>query len=488
MPSKQLEIFTLNGQPVALSNNQLSSSRINHSVASPRKQQPRLKKERWYAGFRCRGNGQYIEDTLKLIDRKVQEFNLSNLVPLIRVEKSDKTKGKKEFYLFVAIESETPGQLPQDFENDLKPLPCFSKPAVNGVNCFTFDQIKKMVGPAHKIDEYTNPIPFQEPIPTKQCDPFTDFEVVEKDSPSNFDLSHLLDWLSARGYGSWATFQSVCQSLAIQDPNRVVRSLKLLGHLETSPNGKKWSIAPTGLVSLNDQPENLEFYLCGQQNAYLRQQLEQFAEVKAEGQPVSFGLPRWKVTFSDRPTYNRLEKLGEIPIHKAGNIALRLAKCLPTLQEWQATLAVVGGIVPSQRHWQQYQPATQDFQDCGLPEKTGFYEMRSEADQPYPDRTLFYDANTQTWRQGDWYGLRFLTLHYSEKLRECCYRPAQKQLVILCNERWPQLYERSLVLASGYLPQVISNSSDRVWLCYHNITSDLASSLTHQLSLTCQGL
>lgn len=483
MPHQQLQLFSLNGSSV-------------HSNRQPRKftatdpnqkRRRRLKKERWYAGFLCKGNSQDAQKIRDLIARKVQEFSLSNLVPLIRIEKRDKTKRQKEFYLFVAIESETPGQLPEEFKTSLR-LPCFDQPAVKGIQHFTYDQIKPMVGPAHELGEHTNPIPFQEPTPQKLCDPFLDFEVVEQVSSSNPNLIQLLDWLSAKGYGSWATFQSVCQSLKIENPGQIVRSFKLLGHLETSPNGKKWSIAPTALVPFNDGSENLEFYLCGQQNNSIRQELKKLAAVKAEGQPVSFGLPRWKVIFSDRSTYNQLGKLGEIPIYKPGNIVRRLAECLPMLQEWQATLPEVGGIVPSQRHWQQYHPETQDFQACGLPEQTGLYEMRREADQSYADRTLFYEAQTQTWRQADWYGLRFLSLYHSEALQECDYRSAQKLLVIPCHDRWPQLYERALVLASGYLPQVVKDSSDRLWLCYHNITPELASSLTQKLSLHCQGL
>jgi hypothetical protein len=111
--------------------------------------------------------------------------------------------------------------------------------------------------------------------------------------------------------------------------------------------------------------------------------------------------------------------------------------------------------------------------------------MRREIEQPYPDYSYFYEADTQTWRKGDWYGLRFLDLYHSKVLQDCHYRADQKQLQVCYHQRWPQLYERALVLASGYLPQV---SSDRLWLRYHNITPELTSCLTQKLSLTCQGL
>ena len=452
---------------------------LNRRLSEPPIQRRKnLKIERWYAGFSCRGKP---HEVLALITRKVQEFNLSHLVPLVRVEK----KAKGQFYVFVAIESELPGQFPPAFKQYLHPLPCFNYVAVKGVSSFTYEQIKPMVGSAHKVEDYTNPIPYLEPQPRRQVDPFSGFE--ESDRASNPNLINLLDWLSARGNGSWATFQNVCQSLAIEHPNRVLRKLKLLGYIETSANGKKWAIAPTALVPLNSEPENLEFYLCGQQNERLRQELAQFTTLKSEGQTVAFGLPRRKVIFSDRTTYDQLEKLGEISIHKPDNIAQHLAECLPTIQEWQASLPGVGGIVKSQRHWRRYQSETQEWQDYGLPDQTGLYEMRREVDQPHPDRTFFYEAETHTWRQGDWYGLRFLALNHSDMLQECVYHPAQRQLATLAAERWPQLYERALVLASGYLPSQ-HNTHDQNWLIYSNIPSELAYWLTEQLSLTCRGL
>ena len=156
-----------------------------------------------------------------------------------------------------------------------------------------------------------------------------------------------------------------------------------------------------------------------------------------------------------------------------------------SIEEWQSSLPIVGGIVASQFYWRQYQTEIQDFQACGLPENTGFYEMRREVQQSYPDHSYFYEANTQTWRKGDWYGLRFLALYHGNSFKECVYNVEQKQLMVPYNDRWPQLYERALVLASGYLPQM---SSDRLWLYYRNITPELVSRLTQKLTLTCKGL
>ena len=210
-----------------------------------------------------------------------------------------------------------------------------------------------------------------------------------------------------------------------------------------------------------------------------------FATIKSQGQLISFGLPRWRVIFPDFIKYQQIETLAGVPIYKPGNISQQLADCLPTLQEWQMNLPKIGGVVSSQYNWQQYHFETKNFQLCILPEKTGFYEMRRDPEQKFPDRTIFYEANTQTWRQGDWYGLRFLALHHEKTLQACCYSLEQKQITVPYHQRWPQLYERALVLASGYLPQI---SGDRQWLTYHNISPELADSLCQKLTLSCQGL
>ena len=437
----------------------------------------------WFIGFTHVGEPHKFMDEVAYV---ISENNLSQKIgsSIHLFQAVNSRKRRREFSFFLSIKSEAVGNIPRDVQSKLLSLPFFSKPITVSSWGKTVSQNKKVF---EKIVGNHRLVPY--PIPQKIIGgiytDFNDISFTENNIDSN--CVNLLDWLSAKGYGSWATFKNVCQSLEIEHPGRVLRTLKLLGYIETSSNGKKWAIAPTAIVPLNPDPENLEFYLCGQQNTCLRQDLAKIADIKPEGQPTTFGLPRWKVIFSDRITYDHLEKLGEIPIHKPGNIAQRLAECLPTIQEWQASLPEVGGIVKSQRHWRRYRPETQNWQDYGLPDQTGLYEMRREADQPHPDRTYFYEAETDKWRQSDWYGLRFLALHHSRKLQECVYRVDQKQLAILSSERWPQLYERALVLASDYLPSW-HNTQYENWLIYRNITADLAYYLTELLSLTCRGL
>ncbi|NJO94221.1 MAG: hypothetical protein HC820_07470 [Hydrococcus sp. RM1_1_31] len=79
----------------------------------------------------------------------------------------------------------------------------------------------------------------------------------------------MLYWLSAVGNGTWESFKNACKVMKLENPQRILRRFKLLGHIESSSNGKYWSVAPTALVRIKSQSEHPEFILCGQQNEEL---------------------------------------------------------------------------------------------------------------------------------------------------------------------------------------------------------------------------
>ncbi|MBF2099431.1 MAG: hypothetical protein IGQ88_13805 [Gloeomargaritaceae cyanobacterium C42_A2020_066] len=91
-------------------------------------------------------------------------------------------------------------------------------------------------------------------------------------------------------------------------------------------------------------------------------------------------------------------------------------------------------------------------------------------------KTLFYDTEAETWRQGDWYGLRFLAL---QEKRYANYAPQSEKLWIPQIQRWPQIYERALVLASGLLPERSQGG-----LVYSAVSGKLAQTLADKLSVT----
>jgi hypothetical protein len=119
--------------------------------------------------------------------------------------------------------------------------------------------------------------------------------------------------------------------------------------------------------------------------------------------------------------------------------------------------------------------------------KSGFYELWPlEAHQSAANRpkyVLFYDAVKRRWLRGDWYGLRFLALQSSGAPCPVRYDPPSGRLAIFEDWRWPELYERVLVLASGRLP----NYNQR-YLIYDSISPQLLSELNAKLNLQYEGM
>ena len=81
------------------------------------------------------------------------------------------------------------------------------------------------------------------------------------------------------------------------------------------------------------------------------------------------------------------------------------------------------------------------------------------------------------WLSGDWYGLRYLSRVYVEEKCQTFYDANTMCLAIPVNYRWPDFYERALVLASGKLPSLRKN-----WLYFEDISFSLAQELSLKLT------
>ncbi|MBD2693203.1 hypothetical protein [Anabaena catenula] len=423
------------------------------------------KVQRWYTGFSYRGNPQ---EMIKQISEQVQRHNLSKSIPLLRVEKNP----GKNFYFFLAIESEQLGEISSEVKTNLLQLPLsfFQRP-VPGKNIFTYEQIKSMVGVAHDVYNYTTNIPYNPQVKITVDNPleltslqsinYTDW--VKTSEKSN----RLLYWLSILGNGTWETFRKSCQTLQLEEPKRILRRLRLLGHLETSANGSKWSTAPTTIVKI--ESEQPEFILCGQRNINLINQLESSGIIT----DIIYQ-PRGEAPACLRLVVNNPDIItNKLPIINAGEASRKLAGILPEITTWQHNLTRLE-LVPSMQQWKQFNG--NDFESCGTPHETGMFQMCDE--NLNPRYTLFYNQETKTWHQGDWYGLRFLALHSQGIACQYYYNTANKSLAIPINQRWPEIYERALVLASGKLP-TYQNS----WLIYENICEEIAYLLSEKLNV-----
>jgi hypothetical protein len=441
-----------------------------------------INNQRCYKGFSYKGNPNKLID---LISKQVNEHNLSYFVPLVRVEKKVKIRGP--YYFFIAIDNSIVGELHEDVNKYLMGLPCFKFP-IKGSPCFTYPQIKSMVGAAHDVIDYTNPIPYKSIETLQDDDPFDIFSVNNQLSFQNNSPNYqqLLYWLSSVGCGSWDLFKKTCSILDLEEPKQVLRKLKLLGHIETSSDGKKWSIAPTAFVKIQSLDGVSEYILCGQQNENLIRKLANLADIKTFNQSNAPSCLRLKlINLTNIETI--IDKINNeigISLDHSHNVAQKLAEILPSLVQWKSNLKPLQGIVKSLYNWKYFQNG--DFVECPLPEKTGMYQMWDRESTNVPRRTLFYEQDIDTWRQGDWYALRFLALYYSQRDLIARYNPETLQLAIPYCQRWPELYERALVLVSGLLPKYHKTQEQNLWLIYENISLDLAHQLTQKLNVNCQ--
>lgn len=445
------------------------------------------KVQRWYLGYSYRGKPQ---DLIEQISKIVQDKNLSNYLPLLRLEKG--AKPRKPFYFFLAIESDRIGAIPADVEGShLLKLPYFKSPAVRGNASFTYEQIKQMVGAAHDVCDYTYTIPYQPRQPQVNnneedwiTSPYQSSSDLEERSHEVEERSQrcdrLLYWISAVGCGTRDSFNKVCETLNIDHPKRLLRRLKLLGHLESSADGKRWSIASPALVKISSDSDTPEYTLCGQRSIELLKQLQHYAEVISKPQPQG------NAPACIRVKTTKIEEIAsQLSLLNPGEVSLQLAELLPELTDWQQNLTTLPGIVSPLYQWKRFDGEINDFIECISPNETGMYQMWHSEKTGIPPRTLFYEADTATWRQGDWYGLRFLAHHHSDRPCVVRYDTMMACLIIPWNQRSPEIYERALVLASGFLPTYYPIQQTEC-LIYENIRKELVQKLVEKLHLTCQ--
>ncbi|GAA6621964.1 hypothetical protein [Scytonema sp. NUACC26] len=436
---------------------------------------------RWYKGYKYKGNP---KELVEQISKKVQEHYVSQYIPLLRIEKG--AKSRKEFYFFLAIESEQIGAIPPDVNtSNLLQLPFFKFPAVRGDFNFTYEQIKPMVGATHDVHDYTNPIPYQliqkviyeHPFDFTPLSPANDVLLVEIQSLSHC-YEQLLYWLSAFGSGTWESFKKACDVLNLKEPKKILRRLRLLGHIETSLNGLRWSTAPTTLVKIASKSDCQKFILCGQRNINLLRLLEQYTKLEFSNQATGEAPPCVYLQLNDPAIFFNLlqHNSSGYSLTNVGEVSKHLASILPTLEAWKQSLRNLQGIVPSFYEWKYFD--RNNFVECLFPTETGMYQMWKQGISTRPFYTLFYDRESDSWLQGDWYGLRFLSLQYNGQECIVYYDVNTERLAVPILQRWPEIYERVLVLASGKLP--IFQSS---YLLYDNVQLEVVCQLSNKLNV-----
>ncbi|WNC22125.1 MULTISPECIES: hypothetical protein [unclassified Thermosynechococcus] len=436
----------------------------------------RQRSVRWYMGFKQSTKKLKPKRLIEVISRSVQSRNLVPYIPLLRIEKEP----KGEYYFFIAIESIEMGDIPPEVDSFIKGLKeqCFNFPVGKERNQFTIDDIKPMVGAAHDVQDYTNPIPYRSQKIIRES-PFALVDSTKTQNLSDEQIrqfstkhEHLLYWLSASGSGTWESFKKTCEILDLHEPKRILRRLKLLNHLTTSDNGSKWQVNPPSLVHVgtDSEPSDQTFLLHGQRSHCFLQRLREFGSLKERHQPRGEAPPRIKLILPSQITI-------EILAQKIGySINLAESSSILSLNDWQNSLNRIDGVLPFNFDLKRFDGA--NFIDCIFQNETGFYQFWTK-DSRRLRYNFFYNQNTQSWLQGDWYGLRFLAILSLGQNVEFYYNRQEKTLAIPRAQRLPEIYESHLVMASGMLPTYRDG-----FLIYTRISSRLAREISEALKIT----
>jgi hypothetical protein len=442
--------------------------------------------QRWYRGYRTVGKSSQL---VHQIGTAVRTLDLGRHIPVVRLEK----RARGQFYVFVAVESAGPGVIPPEVEGFLS-LPILGNPLPMP---FRLEDIRSMVGGDMDVHDYARRLPYKAPERFLSRDPFdtnSDAEMLEVDDASVLAASQvherLLTWLSAVGQGSWGTFRSACRALGLErdgkeEAQRVLRKLRLLGHSETSRDGTRWTIAPKVLARVEAGERPTTYVLCGARDAGLLAALSEVATMEITPQGGGAGPASAAFRVEDPATLRpRLAERGLAnQVVVADEAAARLAEALPPIEHWLDLLDPLPAL-----NCYMYECRRFDGQGF-VPEvfsgQSGFYELWRPSTSTatvgrFPDYKAFYDARSDRWLRGDWYGMRFIAHVFAGQACPAEFDPSSGRLAIPSEWRLPEVYERVLVLASGRLP---SPTARYTWLTYEGISEPLLDVLASRLQL-----
>ena len=434
--------------------------------------------ERVYFHARTVGRPQ---DVLKRVIAIVMNSGMALQIPLVKLER----RARGEFYVFLGVDSDQsyriPGGLAETFrQNGLR----FEEDYALQPN-----QIASMVQRQNIEIHGFNSLEYRPWTNENPGDPFEQsdgWQAQKASSESCARFERLLHWLSTRGEGTWEAFKQASETLDVSDDRQEARSalrrLSLLGHIDLSGDGSKWSISPSAFVRFPDDPSI--GFLVGQRTDTLLRKVGELWPLTQVLQPHYSG-PLRIDSGSDIPQdANDVTTLGVIDV---GVTAIRLADLLPALSQWKDMLQPVSNLSTGSYHIEKWHGG--EFQTCDtVYDRNGFYygesgmyRLHRDGDSSGWTLTLFFDEPAQRWLRGDWYGLRYLALDAGHGDIEAVHDSTAGVLLIPASQRWPLLYERALTLASGLLPGRATNPD---WLSYPCIPLNLARKLCTKLNVS----
>ena len=436
--------------------------------------------ERRYVGVQTVGR---TVPVLERIRQVVRSFNLTHAIPIIKVEK----KARGQFYIFLAIEGVEGDRLPDSIVQVLRSA------GLTGRQFWPLrlSEIKSMVNTA-EVETYGFSALLYKSLWERDIgDPYdlSDDMASETETADPYlgeRYNQLLYWLSATAEGTWDAFVSTCVALRLASDSRyarrILRRFMLLGHIECSKDGSAWTISPSAIVFC--PLKNGTGFLCGQRTPKMLKALEDVWSLVEYPQPSCQGPSRIEVQ-CEPLAESVLEMPSGIALHATGTVSIRLVELLPDLEGWKETLTVIEKLNTtncSVEIWEGKQYVScPDFYQRGddYSGVSGLYRLTRETNSYR--MILYFDSNRQRWLKGDWYGLRFLAYTDAGQACEAIYQTDANVLMIPDNERWPMLYERALVLSSGFLPR---RNEDAGLLIYQMVPDNLSHILAGKLNVS----
>ena len=446
-----------------------------------------------YVGVHTDADPQAVLEKLR---RVVEGRKLANRIPVVKCAKNPRGR----FYFFLGVTGWSDVYLPEEVRRVLELLGLESlaywpmevnyiqwKLRGEEIETHYFKSIEAKVAAAGVIPPgtgYTS-VGMGHPI-----DPFDlsetelpDIDLEDSDADQRFD--QLLFWLSARAEGSWEVFVQACQLLRlVKEPRHarhIQRRLILLGHIESSADGARWSICPAAVV----RSQSGESFLCGQRTPELLEELSEFFGIVDRPQPEHSCPTRLAITGSSLSEGETIQLKGGVVLTAAGSASDKLATALPNLEGWQDTLRRIEMLNPYNYEIERW--AGGGFSPCQeISERdnvytgeSGMYHLTHKVTGV--GMTLYFDQAGQRWLKGDWYGLRFLAHQTAGTRCEVMHDNRRNELKIPLAQHWPLLYERALVLSSGFLPHKIKDAG---WLIYSKVPANLSRVLANKLNVS----
>lgn len=282
--------------------------------------------------------------------------------------------------------------------------------------------------------------------------------------------NQLLYWLTAQGQGSKQNFSQACQTLGFEaHPDQIRRDLQLLGHLEVQPGARRWSITRPCWIQTAQKDT---WFWTGERVPHL---------IPADLDVTPQANAPDRLSHANPPS--------ELP--RVGCTSEQLLNYLPDLAFWREHLVKFHLHHPLGEYQFEYWnakkrefipltgvPPISDNRQIADYQGTGVYRLKKKIVRHPMDqyaKILYWDGSIgqKNWLVADLIGLRFAHFYDNPNDDELTfvYHSHTGELWIPEHQRWPYIYERCLVLASGFLPTQASlpDFPDTLFLKYVGI-------------------